>query len=154
MTTLEEVFIVACVNLPSTLAFIRMPKFESSVLRRQVCRPRREHSVTPEDTSLARRGSVYHLIYTIRRLKSESIRKFQDTQRGHVCHRRWYSMESVERTINKLTVPSKIKHIEILLSSSGILFDGTYEKLNLLEEYVLGLHRSRSLERLTITVEP
>ncbi|KAJ8699604.1 hypothetical protein PTI98_002701 [Pleurotus ostreatus] len=27
-----------------------------------------------------------------------------------------------------------IKHIEILLSSSGMLFDGTYKKLNLLED--------------------
>ncbi|KAF7440949.1 hypothetical protein PC9H_001298 [Pleurotus ostreatus] len=59
----------------------------------------------------------------------------------------------VEHAIKKFTFSSKIKHIEILLSSSGMLFDGTYKKLNLLEEYVLYLHRSGSLERLTITVE-
>ncbi|KDQ33741.1 hypothetical protein PLEOSDRAFT_152611 [Pleurotus ostreatus PC15] len=79
--------------------------------------------------------------------------KFRTLSADNVCLHRWCGMEPVEHAIKKFTLSSKIKHIEILLSSSGMLFDGTYKKLNLLEEYVLCLHRSGSLEQLTITVE-
>lgn len=61
--------------------------------------------------------------------------------------------DTVRRVVSALVVPSKIKHIEILLSWSSIVFRGNLVKLDRLEGYALDLHRSGSLERLTITVE-
>ncbi|KAF7440944.1 hypothetical protein PC9H_001293 [Pleurotus ostreatus] len=147
MPVLEELAIVSCGNLPLSSKFVRMPN-----LKTLYC--------AGEDVSLG--DNIPSLLNT---LVVADVNVAGDSKRSdhfkpfvvdNLCIR-WCDTDkhdllgAVEYAVNTFTIPSKIKHIEILPSYLTTLFSERAE-LDQLEAYVLGLRRSGSFDRLTITV--
>lgn len=119
MITLEEVAIVSCVKFPPTSRLIQMPNLKLLYYEGK-CAALGECIPSPLKTL------VLH--------DAEVPVNFKTLNVDNICLRMRYGTEPVEHMVNKFTVPSKINHIEILLTHPGILFDGTNKILTQLEE--------------------
>ncbi|KAL4262946.1 hypothetical protein AB1N83_000753 [Pleurotus pulmonarius] len=146
MTALEDLAVVSCV-IPLTSKLFRLP-----VLKTLYC----------EGEGVTLGDGVPSSLKTLVVVDANTVDNFELRMVDNLCIR-WREKErhsidiklagTVERVVSTLVVPSKIIHIEVLLPWSGITFRGKLIKLDRLERYILDLHRSGILERLSITVE-
>ncbi|KAL4262945.1 F-box domain-containing protein [Pleurotus pulmonarius] len=141
MPALEELALVFCGDLPLSSKFIRMPN-----LKTLYC--------AGKDVAIGDNTPS-----SLNTLVVADVDVGDDFKPFVVCNIciRWCDTDThdlfgaVEYAIKTFTIPSKIKHIEILPTYLSTLYSDRVE-LDRLEAYVLDLRRSGSFDRLTFSV--
>lgn len=145
MTALQELAIVLCGNLPLASEFIQMPSLKTFYCA--------GNNTVPGDCMPS---SMDTLVVAEAKVSDSFDPPSVDNFCVRWTHELWqYNTlsEAVEDAITTFTVPSKIKHLEILVSPMATPDDDTFDNMEELDERLFHLHQSGSFERLTITSE-